>query len=143
MEENKKLIMKETEPTTKTRCKAGRKKKEKKAEDLVPKVSNSSIDLKIKSNLIAELEDFMCTKYGKCVKVIPYEDCTSANNFSLASPVIDEKGRTVWVKVDVAIPRGNRSVKVYDGDEMANRYQQNVQASVIKAANRSLAKDKA
>lgn len=104
--------------------------------------SKAVLDSKIKNELISEFEEFMTAKYGRCIKVIPYEDSTSAHNFSLASPTTDETGRTVWVKVDVAIPRGNRSTNVYDGDEMASRYQQNVEQHNVKAINRAIDKAK-
>lgn len=105
-------------------------------------LSKATLDNKIKNELISEFEEFMTNKYGRCIKVIPYEDSTSAHNFSLASPALDETGRTVWVKVDVAIPRGNRSTNVYDGDEMASRYQQNVEQYNVKVANRATDKAK-
>lgn len=81
---------------------------------------------KLKSELLGEFFAYLEKKYGTCLKVIPYGDSTSAKHYSLASPTKDETGHSMWIKVDVSIPHGDRSTGVYDGYEMAERFKENV-----------------
>lgn len=89
-------------------------------------VSKMAASEKIKQSLMDDMMTFLKDKYGECLKVIPYDDSTSAKNYALASPVTDSEGNVSWIKVDVSIPRGNRTSHGYDGYDMAEKYKMNV-----------------